>query len=75
MQADRSFFRRHAVAAAVLIVASAVLVTGLLSRQSQAEELRTAVAERTLPIVKLVTLAVLADLGVLSGSRRSGGDE
>jgi len=59
MPADRSFFRRHAVAAAVLALAAAVVATGLLSRQSQAEELRTAVEERALPIVKLVTPAAV----------------
>ena len=59
MPADRPFFRRHAVAAAVLALAAAVVATGLLSRQSRAEELRTAVAERALPIVKLVTPAAV----------------
>ena len=59
MPADRSFFRRHAVAAAVLALAAAVVATGLLSRHLQAEELRTAVADRAFPLVKLVTPAAV----------------
>ncbi|MDM0021844.1 efflux RND transporter periplasmic adaptor subunit [Variovorax saccharolyticus] len=56
---DSFSWRRAAVAATALTLAAAVLVAGLLSRRSQAEQLQQVVAAQAVSTVKLISPSVM----------------